>query len=67
MMPYSLEALRRYREEQAKHPEVQAAPLVEELLADAEEEPLALDDEDEDEDIDDIYQAWLDRSVGYSY
>ena len=63
MAAYSLEALRRYREE---HPETQAAPSVEEPVADA-EEPLAVDDEDQDEDIDDIYQSWLDRSVGWSY
>jgi len=63
MAPYSLEALRRYREE---HPETQSAPPVEEPVADA-EEPLALDGEDQDEDIDDIYERWLDRSVGFSY
>jgi hypothetical protein len=67
MKPYSLEAWHRYREELASHPETQAAPLVEELVADAEGELLAIDDDDQDEDIDDIYQAWLDRSVGWSY
>ena len=66
MAAYGLEALRRYRQELAKHPETQAAPSVEEPVADA-EEPLALDDEDQNEDIDDIYQSWLDRSVGWSY
>jgi len=64
MAPYSLEALRRYREE---HPETQSVPPVEEPVVDAEEEPLALDDEDQDEDIADIYERWLDRSVGFSY
>ncbi len=67
MAPYSLEAWQRYREERAEHPEAHAVPHVQEPADGIEDELLMLADEEEEEDIADIYERWLDRSVGWSY